>query len=95
MNNINSISYPTLNGLKSPDIDVLNVSKLVSNNISGNFFAIDTIEANHIKVDQEFHLSESGLITVGENTERIIITDEQIGYLANVTSDIKKSNRFY
>ena len=89
MNNINSISYPTLNGLKSLDIDVLNVSEVVSNNISGNFFAIDMIEANHIKVDQEFHLSESGFITVGENTEQIIITDEQIGHLANITSDIQ------
>jgi len=90
MNNINSISYPTLNGLKSLDIDTLNVSEdLIVNKIDGQFFSIDTIEADNIQIDNQLHLTASGFISVGD-VSPVFITDTQISYLSNLTSDVQQ-----
>ena len=89
-NGLETIVSPTINGLKSLNLDTLDVDTLQSNNIDGDFFSIQTIEANDVQVDNELELTNSGLITIGKNTgQEITITDTQIGYLDGLTSNIQ------
>jgi len=89
-NGLETIISPTINGLKSLNLDTLDVDTLQSNNIDGNFFSIETIEANDVQVDNELELTNSGFITIGKNTpQEITITDTQVGYLDGLTSNIQ------
>ena len=85
-----SLYSGTINGLNSLDLDTLQVTDINTTNIDGNYFSINTIEANDIQVDNELELTLNGFITIGKNTaEQVIITDTQIGYLDGVTSNIQ------
>ncbi|MGA1047223.1 MAG: hypothetical protein ACO3UU_04380, partial [Minisyncoccia bacterium] len=85
-----SLYSGTINGLNSLDLDTLQVTDINTTNIDGNYFSINTIEANDIQVDNELELTLNGFITVGKNTpEEITITDTQVGYLDGVTSNIQ------
>jgi hypothetical protein len=92
---INTLTYPTINGLKSLNLDELttgtiNTNEIVSNNIDGNYFSIDTIEASDIQVDNELELTNSGFIIVGKGTQtEVIITDDEVKFLAGITSNIQ------
>ena len=89
-NGLETIVQPTINGLKSLNLDTLDVDTLQSNNIDGDFFSIETIEANDVQVDNELELTNNGFITIGKNTaQEITITDIQVGYLDGVTSNIQ------
>jgi microcystin-dependent protein/predicted DNA binding CopG/RHH family protein len=81
----------TINGLNSLDLDTLNVTDLDVNNIDGDFFSINTIECNDLQVDNELDLTQNGVIKIGKNTpSEITITDTQLGYLDNVSSNIQE-----
>ena len=95
MNNIQTLEHPTMNGLKSLTLDdlttdTMNASDLNADNIDGNYFSIDTIEANDIQVDAELHLTNNGFIIVGKNTpSEVIVTDDEVKHLANMRSNIQ------
>jgi len=90
MNNIQSLNFPTMSGLKSLDLDVLSVSdKLTVDNIDGQFFSIDTIEADNLQINNQLHLTASGFISVGD-VSPVFITDTQISYLSNLSSDVQE-----
>ena len=87
---INTLSSGTINGLTSLDLDSLTTSELSATNIDGDLFTIQTIETNDLRLDNEMELSSSGFIVIGKNTaEEIIITDTQVGYLDNISSNIQ------
>ena len=89
-NGLETIVSPTINGLKSLNLDTLDVDTLQSNNIDGDFFSIKTIEANDVQVDNELELTNNGFITIGKNTgTEITISDIQIGYLDGISSNIQ------
>ena len=89
-NGLETIVSPTINGLKSLNLDTLDVDTLQSNNIDGDFFSIKTIEANDVQVDNELELTNNGFITIGKNTDsEITITDIQVGYLDGISSNIQ------
>jgi microcystin-dependent protein len=86
-----SLYSGTINGLNSLDLDTLNVTDLDVNNIDGDFFSINTIECNDLQVDNELDLTANGVIKIGKNTPtEITITDQQLGYLDAVSSNIQE-----
>ena len=86
----NQLTQPTINGLSNLELTDLTADNLNANNIDGDFFSIETIEANDVQVDNELELTNSGFITIGKNTgSEITITDTQVGYLDGVTSNIQ------
>jgi hypothetical protein len=95
MNNIQTLEHPTMNGLKSLTLDdlttdIMNASDLNADHIDGNYFSIDTIEANDIQVDAELHFTNNGFIIVGKNTpSEVIVTDDEVKHLANMRSNIQ------
>ena len=87
---INNLSFGTVSGLQSLELDNLTVNDLNSNNIVGDFFSIATIEANTVQVDAELELTQNGYITIAKNTvNELTITDTQVGYLAGSTSNLQ------
>ena len=92
---IDTLTYPTINGLKSLNLDELNSilitsEDIVSNNIDGKYFSIDLIEANNVQVDSELNLTNSGFIIVGKGSaSEVIITDNEIKYLEGMNSNIQ------
>ena len=86
----NQLTQPTINGLSNLELTDLTTDNLNANNIDGDFFSIETIEANDVQVDNELELTNSGFITIGKNTgSEITITDTEVGYLDGVTSNIQ------
>jgi len=86
----NQLTQPTINGLSNLELTDLKTDTLSSNNIDGEFFSIQTIEADSVQVDNELELTNSGFITIGKGTgNEITITDTQVGYLDGVTSNIQ------
>jgi len=87
---INTLTSGTINGLTSLDLTDLTTDVLNADNIDGNFFSIETIEANNVQVDNELELTNNGFITIGKGTpQEITITDTQVGYLDGITSNIQ------
>jgi microcystin-dependent protein len=87
---INTLTSGTINGLTSLDLTDLTTNTLNADNIDGDFFSIETIEANDIQVDNELELTNNGFITIGKGSgSEITITDTQIGYLDGITSNIQ------
>jgi len=78
---LNSLNNPTINGLKSLNLDELSV-----NTIDGDLFYIDKIEAKEIIVDTKLSLTSTGIISVGSST----ISDIELTYLDGVTSNIQQ-----
>jgi hypothetical protein len=78
---INTLTSGTINGLTSLDLTDLTTNTLNADNIDGEFFSIQTIEANDVQVDNELELTNNGFITIGKNTaQEITITDTRIYY---------------
>lgn len=87
---INTLTSGTINGLTSLDLTDLTTDTLNADNIDGNFFSIETIEANDVQVDNELELTNNGFITIGKGTgSEITITDTQVGFLDGITSNIQ------
>jgi hypothetical protein len=97
INNIDTLVQPTMNGLRSLDIDSLsadnlNTDTLNANNMDGNYFSIDVIEADNVRVDRELELSLDGYITIDKGSiNEITVTDTEVGYLDGVVSNISKN----
>ena len=86
----NQLTQPTINGLSNLELTTLTTDVLNANNIDGDFFSIETIEANDVQVDNELELTNSGFITIGKNTgSEITITDTEVGFLDGVSSNIQ------
>jgi microcystin-dependent protein len=86
----NQLTQPTINGLSNLELTELTTDNLNANNIDGDFFSIQKIEADDVQVDNELELTDNGFITIGKNTpQEITITDIQVGYLDGVTSNIQ------
>jgi microcystin-dependent protein len=86
----NQLTQPTINGLSNLELTELTTDTLNADNIDGEFFSIQTIEANDVQVDNELELTNNGFITIGKNTgSEITITDTEVGYLDGVTSNIQ------
>ena len=94
-NNINKLQAPSMNGLGSLFLDEMTSTDLKSenftcNNMVGNMFNIETIEAYTITVGDALQLSSTGYIIVGANTpSEVIITDDELKFLSNMTSNIQ------
>ena len=87
---INTLTSGTINGLTSLDLTDLTTDTLNADNIDGEFFSIQTIEANDVQVDNELELTNNGFITIGKGTaQEITITDTQVGFLDGITSNIQ------
>ena len=87
---INTLTSGTINGLTSLDLTDLTTNTLNADNIDGDFFSIETIEANDVQVDNELELTNNGFITIGKGTaQEITITDTQVGFLDGITSNIQ------
>ena len=87
---INTLTSGTINGLTSLDLTDLTTNTLNADNIDGDFFSIETIEANDVQVDNELELTNNGFITIGKGTgSEITITDTQVGFLDGITSNIQ------
>jgi microcystin-dependent protein len=90
INNMDTLTYPTINGLKSLNIDELVATDIDVSNIDGNFFSIGTIEAYDVQVDAELHLTNNGFIIVGKGTaSQVIVTDDEVKHLAGMQSNIQ------
>jgi hypothetical protein len=95
MNNIPTLEHPTINGLRSLNLDTLTSSNLETQqmqcvNMDAHYFSIDQIEANNIQVDTELELTNSGFIIVGKGTPtEVIITDDELKYLSGMSDNIQ------
>ena len=86
MNNINTLTTGTINGLTDLSLDTLTTTVLNSETIDGNIIYYNRIEGNEIIVDTKLTLTNTGVIAVGSKT----ITDIELTYLDGVTSNIQK-----
>lgn len=85
MQGINDLGFPTINGLKSLDLDQLNTTILNANTIDGNIIYYNKIEGNEIIVDTKLTLTNTGVISVGDK----FISDIELTYLDGVSSNIQ------
>ena len=85
MQGINDLGYPTINGLKSLNLDELNTTILNANTIDGDIIYYNRIEGNEIIVDTKLTLTNTGVIAVGHK----FISDIELTYLDGVTSNIQ------
>ena len=91
-NNINTLNSPSMNGLGSLSLDELTTDRLKSDNIDGEYFTIETMEAYNVVVDNKLELSSTGFIIVGRDTVgEVIITDDQLRYLDGMDSNIQNN----
>ena len=91
-NGISELNFATINGLQSLSLDDLtstdiNTTNITSQNIDGNYFSIETIEANDVKIDNELELTSTGFISIDGGN--ITVTDTEVGYISGVTSNIQ------
>ena len=66
MQGINDLGFPTINGLKSLNLDTLETTILNANTIDGNIIYYNRIEGNEIIVDTKLTLTNTGVIAVGD-----------------------------
>jgi hypothetical protein len=86
MQGINDLGFPTINGLKSLNLDELDTTILNANTIDGNIIYYNRIEGNEIIVDTKLTLTNTGVIAVGDK----FISDIELTYLDGVSSNIQK-----
>jgi hypothetical protein len=66
MNNLHqSLNHPTIAGLKSLELDDLNVLNLNADIMDGNIIYYNKIEGNEIIVDTKLTLTSNDVISVG------------------------------
>ena len=85
MNNINTLTTGTINGLTDLSLDTLTTTNLNSETIDGNIIYYNRIEGNEIIVDTKLTLTNSGVIAVGDK----FISDIELTYLDGVSSNIQ------
>jgi hypothetical protein len=85
MQGINDLGYPTINGLKTLNLDELDTTILNANTIDGNIIYYNRIEGNEIIVDTKLTLTNTGVIAVGDK----FISDIELTYLDGVSSNIQ------
>ena len=85
MNNINTLTTGTINGLTDLSLDTLTTTVLNSETIDGNIIYYNRIEGNEIIVDTKLTLTNTGVIAVGDKT----ISDVELTYLDGVSSNIQ------
>jgi hypothetical protein len=86
MNNINTLTTGTINGLTDLSLDTLTTTTLNSETIDGNIIYYNRIEGNEIIVDTKLTLTNTGVIAVGDKT----ISDVELTYLDGVSSNIQQ-----
>ncbi len=86
MNNINTLTTGTINGLTDLSLDTLTTTVLNSETIDGNIIYYNRIKGNEIIVDTKLTLINTGVISVGNK----LISDIELTYLDGVTSNIQK-----
>ena len=86
MQGINDLGFPTINGLKSLNLDELETTILNANTIDGNIIYYNRIEGNEIIVDTKLTLTNTGVISVGDK----FISDIELTYLDGVNDNIQK-----
>ena len=85
MNNINTLTNGTINGLSDLSVDTLTTTNLNSDTIDGNIIYYNRIEGNEIIVDTRLTLTNTGVISVGS----ALISDVELTYLDGVSSNIQ------
>ena len=85
MNNINTLTTGTINGLTDLSLDTLTATTLNSDTIDGKLIYYNKIEGNEIIVDTKLTLTNTGVIAVGDK----IISDIELTYLDGVSSNIQ------
>ena len=85
MNNINTLTTGTINGLTDLTLDTLTSTTLNSDTIDGNIIYYNRIEGNEIIVDTKLTLTNTGVIAVGDK----FISGIELTYLDGVTSNIQ------
>ena len=85
MNNINTLTNGTINGLSDLSLDTLTTTNLNSDTIDGNLIYYNRIEGNEIIVDTRLTLTNTGVISVGS----ALISDVELTYLDGVSSNIQ------
>ena len=85
MQGINDLGYPTINGLKTLNLDELDTTILNANTIDGNIIYYNRIEGNEIIVDTKLTLTNTAVIAVGDK----FISDIELTYLDGVSSNIQ------
>ena len=85
MQGINDLGIPTINGLKSLNLDTLDTTVLNATTIDGNIIYYNRIEGNEIIVDTKLTLTNSGVIAVGDK----FISDIELTYLDGVNDNIQ------
>ena len=85
MNNINTLTTGTINGLTDLSLDTLTTTTLNSETIDGNIIYYNRIEGNEIIVDTKLTLTNTGVIAVGDK----FISDIELTYLDGVNSNIQ------
>ena len=86
MNNINTLTTGTINGLTDLSLDTLTTTVLNSETIDGNIIYYNRIEGNEIIVDTKLTLTNTGVISVDDKT----ISDIELIYLDGVSSNIQQ-----
>jgi hypothetical protein len=86
MNNINTLTTGTINGLTDLSLDTLTTTNLNSETIDGNIIYYNRIEGNEIIVDTKLTLTNTGVISVGDK----FISDIELTYLDGVNDYIQK-----
>ena len=90
MSTNDTLNIPTINGLQTLTLDALNTDALNASSMDGNYFSIQTIEANDVQVDNELELTNTGFIIVGKGSPtEVIITDDEVKFLAGITSNVQ------
>ena len=72
MNNINTLTTGTINGLTDLSLDTLTTTVLNSETIDGNIIYYNRIEGNEIIVDTKLTLTNTGVISVGDKQFQIL-----------------------
>ena len=85
MNNINTLTTGTINGLTDLSLDTLTTTNLNSETIDGNIIYYNRIEGNEIIVDTKLTLTNTGVIAVGDKFR----SDIELTYLDGVNSNIQ------
>ena len=85
MNNINTLTTGTINGLNDLSLDTLYTTNLNSDTIDGNLIYYNRIEGNEVIVDTRLTLTNTGVISVGN----VLISDIELTYLDGVSSNIQ------
>ena len=77
MNGINTLTNPTINGLRSLALDELSTYQLNTTDLNANNIYLENIETNDITVDNEI-IMNNGAVIISNGTT---ISDLEISYL--------------